>query len=274
MYAFEKIVSGLGIPDFGFYIGQASKELKCRSLTGLEKLKVFRNINIHSLLPSVNSAECDRIQHLWSELHSPNTIFSKPASELPAAAIREYEQRARQWGPDFVDMYQSDRVTPYIHCMMNHVHEFTQQGLAKLNHNTTKQLFRSSCHHGEDAIRQLIEKQNQLEHLEDLGAKRQKVFEVTCSKCSKNGHNRLTCNEACHGCGFKPYHEHLTNTRQNDPTLSERELCTSSHAFIPITFCICTYFLNRIINSEHYIRQMKVIGTHVTVILLHLVVRT
>ena len=134
VYAFEKIVSGLGISDFGIYIGQPSKELKCRSLTGLEKLKVFQNINIHSLLPSVNSAECDRIQHLWSKLHSPNTIFSKPASEFPAAAIRTYEQRARQWGRDFVDMFQSDRVTPYIHCMMNHIHEFTQQGLAKLNH--------------------------------------------------------------------------------------------------------------------------------------------
>ena len=76
VYAFEKFVSGLGIPGFGLYIGQASKELKCRSLTGPEKLKVFRNINIHSLLPSVNSAECDRIQHLWSELLSLNTIFS------------------------------------------------------------------------------------------------------------------------------------------------------------------------------------------------------
>ena len=185
----------LQVPGFGFYIGQTSKELKRRSLIGSEKLKVFQNINIQSLLPSVNSAECDRIQHLWSELLSLNTIFSKPAIELPAAAVREYEQRARQWGRDFVDVYQSDRVTPYIHCMMNHVHEFmqvhgsilefTQQGLKKLNHNTTKNFFRSSCHRGEDAIRQLIKKQNQLEHLEDLGAKRQ-VFKVTCSNCNKH----------------------------------------------------------------------------------------
>ena len=76
--------------------------------------------------------------------------------------------------------------------MMNHVHEFmqvhgsilefTQQGLEKLNHNTTKNFFRSSCHRGEDAIRQLIVKQNRLEHLEDLGAKRQKVFEFLSAK--------------------------------------------------------------------------------------------
>ena len=75
----------------------------------------------------------------------------KPASELPPAAIREYKQRARRWGRDFVDVYQSDRVTPYIHCMMNHVDKFmqvhgstlelTQQGFENLNHNTTKKTF-------------------------------------------------------------------------------------------------------------------------------------
>ena len=56
VYAFEKFVSGLGIPGFWFYVGQTSKELKCRSLTGPEKLKSFQNINIYSLLPLVNSA--------------------------------------------------------------------------------------------------------------------------------------------------------------------------------------------------------------------------
>ena len=34
-------MSSLGIPSFQFYVGEASKELKCRSLTGPEKLKVF-----------------------------------------------------------------------------------------------------------------------------------------------------------------------------------------------------------------------------------------
>lgn len=43
-------VSSLGIPSFEFYIGRSSKELKCRSLTGPEKLEKF---DIHSLLPSI-----------------------------------------------------------------------------------------------------------------------------------------------------------------------------------------------------------------------------
>lgn len=138
---------------------------------------------------------------------------------MPETAINEYEDRARQWGKDFVGVYQSDRVTPYIHAMMNHVHEFmrvhgsilpfTQQGLEKLNHNVTKNYFRSSSHRGEAAIQQLIEKQNRLEHLSDLGAKRKKTFDITCSNCGNCGHNRLTCSEPCSSCGHESYHQHL-----------------------------------------------------------------
>ena len=171
------------------------------------------------LLPLVNSEHCSRIQHLWSELYALNKILSKPAKELPETAINKYEDRARQWGKDFVGVYQSDRVTPYIHAMMNHVHEFmrvhgsilpfTQQGLEKLNHNVTKNYFRSSSHRGEAAIQQLIEKQNRLEHLSDLGAKRKKTFDITCSNCGNCGHNRLTCSEPCSSCGHESYHQHL-----------------------------------------------------------------
>ena len=34
---YQKFVSGLGIPGFQFYIGQSSRQLKCRSLTEPEK---------------------------------------------------------------------------------------------------------------------------------------------------------------------------------------------------------------------------------------------
>ena len=38
---YEKFVTSLGIPGFEFYIGQSSKQMKCQTLTGPEKLKVF-----------------------------------------------------------------------------------------------------------------------------------------------------------------------------------------------------------------------------------------
>ena len=43
--SYEKFVTSLGIPSFQFYVGEASKQLKRRSLTGPEKLKLFENIN-------------------------------------------------------------------------------------------------------------------------------------------------------------------------------------------------------------------------------------
>ena len=61
----------------------------------------------------------NRKQNIWSELYALNKILPKPAKELLETAI-EYEDKARQWGKDLVGVYQSDRVTPYIHTMMNH----------------------------------------------------------------------------------------------------------------------------------------------------------
>ena len=76
--------------------------------------------------------------------------------------------------------------TQYIHAMMQHVSQFmtihgsflpfTQQGLEKHNDNITKDFFRSSCLRGELALQQLVGKQNRIEHLNDMGAKRQKTF--------------------------------------------------------------------------------------------------
>lgn len=79
---YQTFVSSLGIPGFEFYVGRSSKELKCRSLTGPEKLKLFRNINIQTLLPNFSPVLSQKIQHLWNELLSLNTTISKPAAEL------------------------------------------------------------------------------------------------------------------------------------------------------------------------------------------------
>ena len=98
--------------------------MKCRSLTGPEKLKVFENIQIRSLLPTVAEDTTSRIQHLWDELIELNKLICLPASQLTTTTIKVYEDRARQWGRDFIAVYHSDKVKPYIHAMMNHVGEF------------------------------------------------------------------------------------------------------------------------------------------------------
>ena len=65
---YEKFVTSLGIPGFEFYIGQSSEQMKCRTLSGPEKLKVFGLIRIEELQPALPEDEVATIQHLWSEL--------------------------------------------------------------------------------------------------------------------------------------------------------------------------------------------------------------
>ena len=217
--SYQIFVSSLGIPGFEFYVGRSSKELKCRSLTGPEKLKVVRRINIQALLPNFDASQCQAIQHLWNELLALNNVISKPASELSSASIAEFEQRATQWGEDFVSVYQRRNITPYIHAFMNHVGEFmrihgsiqpfNQQALEKKNEVVTKMYFRSSNHQGDSSLSQILEKQNRIEHLESSGIKKIKLYVVQCSNCKGKGHNRLRCEAPCEKCKYTPYRSHL-----------------------------------------------------------------
>ena len=127
--------------------------LKSRSLTGPEKLKVFHNKKVWLLLPNFPCNEASKIQHLWDELLQLNMLFSSAGDDLSPAVIDTFECRAREciWGRNFLCVYQSKDVTPYIHALMNHVGQFmqihgsilpfTQQGLEKLNDVVTKNFF-------------------------------------------------------------------------------------------------------------------------------------
>ena len=57
LHVFEEFVASLNIINFRFFVGQNSKMLKHRSLTGPEKLKAFRNIQIPEMLPKFNEEE-------------------------------------------------------------------------------------------------------------------------------------------------------------------------------------------------------------------------
>ena len=105
--------------------------------------------------------------------------------------------------------------------MMQHVSQFmtvsgalltfTQQGLEKYNDTLTKDYFRSTSHRGQEFLKQMLPKQNRIEHLEHSGAKRNKKSQVKCANCGGDGHNRLTCIKTCNTCGFVPYCDHLIN---------------------------------------------------------------
>ena len=57
----------------------------------------------------------------------------------------------------------------------------------------TKDYFHSTSHRGQECLTQMLRKQNRLEHLQHLGAKQSKKFEMQCSNCNGQGHNRLLC---------------------------------------------------------------------------------
>ena len=111
---YEVFITSLGIPDFQLYVGQTSKQLKCRSLTGPEKLKLCKHISVVELLPEIPQSKCLQIQQLWINLLELNNLFSKKAADLTTLEKDAFESKARDWGRLFIDVYQASNVTPYI----------------------------------------------------------------------------------------------------------------------------------------------------------------
>ena len=105
--------------------------------------------------------------------------------------ITKYETMSKEWGVKYLEVYQRKEVNPYIHVMICHIGEFmrthgclislTHQGLEKYNDTMTKDYFRSSSHKGEQALTQIMEKQNRLECFNDRDVKRPKHHDVLCS---------------------------------------------------------------------------------------------
>ena len=120
---YQNFVWSLGIPGYGFWIGRDSKQLKGRTLTEPEKLKLFANINIQTLLPSLAESETIQIQVLWTELLQLE-MFSRCPEEVTESFIKLFEERLREWVVKFTKAYLSKSVTSYIHAMFNHVGQF------------------------------------------------------------------------------------------------------------------------------------------------------
>ena len=179
--------------------------------------------------------ETIRIQVLWTELLELNRLFSKGPEHVTDSVREEFKTRSKQWVTKFTSVYQTKNVTPYMHAMLNHVGEFmnihgsilpfSQQGLEKLNDIMTKHYFRATSHQNEKALLQLIQKQNRLEHLKDMGAYPAKHHEVSCTNCSEKGHNRQSCDKPCEVCGHIPFCSHLV-TLENG---CKRPLCVQEN---------------------------------------------
>ena len=65
--------------------------LKTRTITGTEKLKVFKHIEMAWLLPKMDTMEVARIQHLWTELLEMNHLLSKSPNNMSTADVSTFE---------------------------------------------------------------------------------------------------------------------------------------------------------------------------------------
>ena len=136
---------------------------------GPEKLVLLDKINLPVLLPHLPNIEA--VQTLWKDfqrLHK--SLHSKSIS---IADADRFGIDAKKWVTEFTAIYQTKNVTPYIHLMAMHIPEFlnkygnlvlfTQQGMEKLNDQTSVDFARSTNHdyRSLDALRQLMEKKEQ-----------------------------------------------------------------------------------------------------------------
>ena len=182
---------------FKFAICKETKSLKWRDLMGPEKLILLDKINLPILIPHLPNV--DAVQALWKSFQCLHK--SLHSTSVSNADADYFGTNAKKWVTEFMAVYQTKNVTPYIHLMAMHVPkflkeygnlvQFTQQGMEKLNDQTSIDFARSTNHdyRSLEALRQLMEKKNRIEYLEDHGFERQ-AKQTFCSLCHKRGHNR------------------------------------------------------------------------------------
>ena len=101
---YEEFISSLGIPSFRFYVGKSSQQLKCRTLTGPEKLKVIASIDVPVLLSKKPISETQKIQALWCSFHVLNKRLTKRPEEMTENDYQDFGAAAKLWVGDFLNI--------------------------------------------------------------------------------------------------------------------------------------------------------------------------
>ena len=99
----------LKIP-FHWFVCKDSKKLKWHDLTGPEKLKLFRNIDISELLP--NHPKQSEISELWKRFLEITETLSSAGPQVNKEHI---QQKSNSFLDLFSSLYQTKHVTPYMH---------------------------------------------------------------------------------------------------------------------------------------------------------------
>ena len=191
---------------FHFYTDRQTKVVKWRDLTGPEKYKVFSKLQIAQVFPSLPQA--NEIQDIWNKFMKINNLL-KSSKDFNSKTITDLSCDVQNWLTLFLSVYPTKHVTPYMHLLVHHIPEFlklhgslapfSQQGLEKPNDIITKHYFKSTNHHHVEALKQILEKVNRMQKLEDNACSRPKRIH-TCKKCKQPGHNARTCSNLVCEC--------------------------------------------------------------------------
>ncbi|KAJ8033035.1 hypothetical protein HOLleu_23158 [Holothuria leucospilota] len=203
------LVNDIGVKGFTFYIGQGNKHLKWRDLTGPEKLQLFTKLDkldkVFNYLPGVLSIKTRKLWEDFYKIYVHLQSFSPSDSDVEfTSKLEDLKKMNFDWHDSFLELFQDNTVTPYIHLMVQHVPDqlkkcrslliYSGQGLEKFNEVATVDFFRSTNHHtGVEALRQIMQKHNRKQWLTKSNIILQKSHEIHCSVCRSGGHNKKTC---------------------------------------------------------------------------------
>lgn len=119
MHKFGELLNSLGIP-FKFYVNNSTQKLEYRSLNGPEKLLLFEKIDVNELLGNLPDAQL--INTLWKNFLGIYIKLRKTYKN--GEEIHQLKQEITTWTQDFLHIYQSRDVTPYMHAFRCHVPDF------------------------------------------------------------------------------------------------------------------------------------------------------
>ena len=133
-----------------------------RTLTGPEKLLVFKTISVKDLLPGFKDAAL--LQSIFTRFLD---LYFRMKETFSSNEIADtFQEEVKEWIRDFLKIYQTKDVTPYMHAfnchvpqflkLCNNISYFNQQGLEKYNDQVSKDYFQSSNHRDTEALQQMI----------------------------------------------------------------------------------------------------------------------
>ena len=159
---------------------QGTKDSQYRDLTGPEKICLSKNIDIPTLFPMLPNRE--KLQTLWSTfLHLWKRWMKRIAMQMKLMLKQNH---------GCLNLFPSIRVKTLPHTWKYRYIYATRTW--KLNDITTKQFQHSSNHRGISLLKQILEKRNRIETLQDQRFERV-VPEQVCSRYKMPGHNKRMC---------------------------------------------------------------------------------